>query len=320
VTAASAATVTPAWSSITGTPTTVSGYGITDAVDLTTDQTVAGLKTLSNPLGLANQSTDPSAPASGSLLYAKKVAGLIATKAIGVGNRAAALQNAFWNRRVAMFLPDHALGLMIGSGNARYGNSQYNLPFSLTNPYLSQMRTGWANVVTTTNQALGFSTTVQVARSNVPGIGGFFFYCRAGFETWTNGGRMFVGPGSGAGDVTNEPGFSNNGCGFVIESGDAGAISFMTRNNYNTNTKTPTGMTAATGKGFDFYIFCEPNTSKIEWLIRDLSTGAEATGIATTNLWTNTAFIYLGAFGGNAALTTAGAISFSVAMMYNETL
>jgi hypothetical protein len=161
---------------------------------------------------------------------------------------------------------------------------------------------------------------MQVARSNVSGTGGFFFYCRAGFETWTNGGRMFVGPGSGSGDVTNEPGLLNVGCGFVIESGDAGAISFMTRNGYNTNTKASTGMTAATGKGFDFYIFCEPNTSQIEWLIRDLSTGAEATGIATTNLWPSTTFVSLVAVAGNAALTTAGAISFSVAMMYNETL
>jgi hypothetical protein len=54
VTGASTTAVTPAWSNVTGTPTTVAGYGITDAVTLTGTQSVtnktidASLNTLSN--------------------------------------------------------------------------------------------------------------------------------------------------------------------------------------------------------------------------------------------------------------------------------
>lgn len=47
ITAASNVTVTPAWSSITSKPTTISGFGITDAVTLSGNQTVAGNKTFS---------------------------------------------------------------------------------------------------------------------------------------------------------------------------------------------------------------------------------------------------------------------------------
>jgi hypothetical protein len=128
---------------------------------------------------------------------------------------------------------------------------------------------------------------------------------------------MWVGFGSG---VNNEPGFDNAGCGFGIESGDAGLISFFTRNGYNTNTKVSTGLTAVSGSGYDFYIFCEPNTSKIEWMIRDVNAGTEVSGTATTNLWTSTTIMAFSACGGNAALTAAAAIDFSCAGLYAETL
>jgi hypothetical protein len=42
------------WANITGKPTTVSGYGITDAVTITGDQTITGIKTFSNDLLINN--------------------------------------------------------------------------------------------------------------------------------------------------------------------------------------------------------------------------------------------------------------------------
>jgi hypothetical protein len=49
ITAVSNSTITPAWSSITSTPTTISGYGITDGVTLTGSETLTN-KTLTKPI------------------------------------------------------------------------------------------------------------------------------------------------------------------------------------------------------------------------------------------------------------------------------
>ncbi len=58
-----------AWSSLTGTPTALAGYGITDAVALTGAQTVAGAKSFSAPVVLTGQASDPSSPANGTIWY-----------------------------------------------------------------------------------------------------------------------------------------------------------------------------------------------------------------------------------------------------------
>ena len=58
-----------AWSAVTATPSTLSGYGITDAMGLSGTQTAAGTKTFSAPVILGGQSSDPSSPANGTIWY-----------------------------------------------------------------------------------------------------------------------------------------------------------------------------------------------------------------------------------------------------------
>jgi hypothetical protein len=54
-----------------------------------------------------------------------------------------------------------------------------------------------------------------------------------------------------------DPSALNNTVGFCIDAGDLGAISFLTRG--TAATKAATGLTMASAKGFDFYMFCPPN-------------------------------------------------------------
>jgi hypothetical protein len=57
------------WETITGKPTTLSGYAITDAMGISNAQTVSGAKTFSAPVVLTGQATDPTTPADGTMWY-----------------------------------------------------------------------------------------------------------------------------------------------------------------------------------------------------------------------------------------------------------
>ena len=57
------------WSAIIGKPSTLSGYGITDGLDLGTAQTVTGAKTFAAPVGLNGLTSDPASPSNGSIWY-----------------------------------------------------------------------------------------------------------------------------------------------------------------------------------------------------------------------------------------------------------
>jgi hypothetical protein len=57
---------------------------------------------------------------------------------------------------------------------------------------------------------------------------------------------------------------------------------FLTRG--TAATKAATGLTMASAKGFDFYMFCPPNSTTVSWRIVEINTGAETSGVATLNL------------------------------------
>jgi hypothetical protein len=308
------------FANLTGKPSTLAGYGINDAVMQTGAQTIGGVKTLTNELGLPVLASDPAAPASGLLAYSKSVSGMIAPKVVGAGNHPVALQNALWDRRWCMWRPSSYNGTWTSIDGVISGNVLYLAP-ATTNAYTLTYRSFFGNVATTLNQTLGIRNFIQVCRGAVSGVGGFYFYARAGFEVWTNGGRMAVGPGPGSNAVSADPSSNNpDAMYFIIDSADNGLISFYTRNGYGAATKTSTGLTAASGKGYDFYIFCEPGDTKIQWLIREVVSGVEASGVATTNLPDPLVMKNPQVLAGNAALTTASAITFSIAALYCEVL
>jgi hypothetical protein len=269
--------------------------------------------------------TEPSTPAASTLrYYAKAVSGRMVPKVKGPSGLDTPLQAALWQNTVLTWTPTSATaGLWYGSLGATtsVGTFTAGVP-TTTSLYTAQQRGRYANVVTTLNQILGVRQTSNASYflSNTAGQGGFFFFARVGFDVWTNGGRMFVGLSANVagGVVSADPSSNNNSVGFCIDAADNGAISLLTRATA-TGTKTSTGYTAVSGKGYDLYMFAKPNDTTIYWRIVDTNAGTEAGASVSTTTPTVNAMMGVSAHAGNAALTTVTAVQLGINRIYVET-
>ena len=262
---------------------------------------------------------EPAATAVGRLrLYAKNIAGRMMLKLIGPSGLDYSLQAALWaNTPFRWSNTAVTAGVWENTVGAAAGTFTRALP-TTTNVYTAIPRSRWANVVTTLNQVLGQRNTEAIFfRGAAAGQGGFFFMVRGGFDVWTNGSRFFAGMHTATTVISADPSALNNTVGFCVDAADNGLISFLTRG--TAATKVTTGMTIVSNKGYDFYIFCAANSSQYTWRIVDLTTGTEASGIATLTLPTNTTMMTAGFLASNAALTTVTATQVGCSKIYVET-
>lgn len=178
----------------------------------------------------------------------------------------------------------------------------------------------YSNIVTTLNQTLGQrNTELLFFIGNVANKGGFSFQATFGFDTWTNGGRLFAGFSSTSNNVvTVEPSANPFSMGFAVDAADNGAIYFMSRN-ATTTTRQATGLTVTSSVGFDTRVSCDPNGTAVNWYIKNLETGVEASGSMTTTLPTATTIMTACVLASNAALTPVNSIQLGVARIYIET-
>ena len=262
--------------------------------------------------------TEPAAPSAENLIaYVKNIAGRLHFFTKNPSGQSMPVQDAMWNSAVIQWRPTTVTaGLWVQTVGAGAGTFANVLPSNST-VYTQQKRARYSNVVTTANQVLGQRNTEALWwRGDSAGEGGFFNCSDFGFNTWTNGGRMFFGLHSGTTVVSADPSALNNTVGFAVDAADNGAISFLTRG--TSATKASTGLTITSGKGYKACFYAAPNSSEIGWWIKDINTGTEASSTATANLPTNTTFLTLGTLASNAALTTVDAIQLEVANIYSQ--
>jgi hypothetical protein len=91
---------------------------------------------------------------------------------------------------------------------------------------------------------------------------------------------------------------------------DAGDLEQLVFNKRNRCYKAATGLTMASAKGFDFYMFCPPNSTTVSWRIVEINTGAETSGVATLNL--STTLLTAGVLANNAAVAVVTSIQLGI--------
>lgn len=239
--------------------------------------------------------TEPTSPAANNLsIYSKAVAGKMVPKIIGPSGIDTPLQNAFWQNNWQLFYPLNTTGAFQGGAGSLLGTATALLP-TTTNKYTAIRRAAYASVVTTANQQVGARTEARYFRGNSAGIGGFFFVCRFGFESIKTGMRAFVGLSAGTtAVVTVDPSTLTNMLGFGFDRLDS-AWTFMHNDASGTCTKetiSGQGTLATNNTGFDAYIFCAPNDTKVSYRLDRVDTGATICDtFVTTDLPVNTTML-----------------------------
>lgn len=215
-------------------------------------------------------------------------------------------QNDFTSvNKIEWNITNASAGLWLGSFGSSNGTFA-NITSTLTNNFTRWNRSRYSNIASTTNQSLGQAANTVYSTST-----GYRFYANVGFDTWTNGCRMFIGATASVNSLNVNPSIFNNSIGFVIDDTDNGLISFVCKN-ATTMTKISTGLTAITNKGYKMEYNVAPEPSIITYKITDVTTGVVVTGFLNTNLPISIALVNPKVLAGNASLTAVNAIQFSI--------
>ena len=264
----------------------------------------------------------PAAPTNGLIMFDRIRGGRHLPSVIGPSGVDVALQPALFGNSVYMWLPGVGTTLGINWGtsfvarNSGTAAAQSHPTKTSTNAMTSMNRAMFGTGTTATG-ASGIQSSATVAwRGNAAGLGGFFFFARFGIDTLATGQRAFVGLSANSAAMAADPSTRNNTCGIGKDSADATWQIIMRG---TAATKTNTGITVTAGQVIDFAMFATPNGSNITCRIADAVTGAvlyDNTSF-TTNLPTNTTFMYMQAHTQSTAGTTAKTLALN--RMYMET-
>lgn len=301
------------------------GGALAGDADLTWNKTTntLGLGGTDTGINITGITTEPSAPASGLLrVYSKSVCGRMLPKFIGPAGVDSPFQPAFFGNNITMWNPTTATaGVWLGTAGAGAGTYATVLPTMSGNIGTGMKRARWSNVVTTANQVLGQrNTEAMYFRGNVTGVGGFFFFCRFRWETYTAGSRLFVGMHTATTVVSANPSASLNIVGFGMDAADT-EISFMHNDAGGTATKVaiPGIDPAATGQAYDAYIFCRPSDNVVYYRLVNINDGTvEVDSSVNTNLPVDTTGLTAGCLASNAALTVANNTQIGLNRIYIE--
>jgi len=266
-----------------------------------------------------DQSSDPSAPASGIKLYNRPLANRRLLRFIGPSGLDSALQPAFFANNVTMWLPGTGTTAAINFGVSWTNATTQAHPSIANTNWMTQMKRATYTTTTTAANASGVRTTAPICWiGSSAGQGGFFFAARFGILTYTSTMRVFVGLAANSTILAGDPSAQASSCGMSKDTGET-VWQCLTVNATPAATKISTGRTtqaAGTTDVFDFYMFCKPNDTTIYFRVTDLTTGTNLvnnTGQSST-LPANNVMLYAHA----ECMNVAGGAGSSVAIFLNK--
>lgn len=303
---------------------TAQGAGTETAIRIASGWDI-GIDVQSGGLQLLAQS-DPASPAANNLrIYAKDIAGRIMPKWIGPAGVDTPFQASLGFNRVAMAIPNGTANCGTGYtllGLALTGGGTCTAPALAT----SSLRNSVRRIRYSTGTTAGTSTyqrasTPQVWRGNAAGLGGFFFTTRFSMSTTQTNNRVFVGMNDIVANPTTNVDYStstaSNKIGVTI-SADTGNWRFMTNTAGTAPTVTDLGATVPvnTTDLYELVLYSAPNGSSIGYRLQNITTGAQVSGSASTNLPANNVFLSPFYYANNNA--TAAAVILDNAGWYLE--
>jgi len=146
---------------------------------------------------------------------------------------------------------------------------------------------------TTATGASGIQSSATNAwRGSSAGLGGFFFFARFALEATSGTYRLFVGLSANNATLNAQPSTLNDTLGIGLDSGDTN-FQFMVRNT-TTSTKIDTTVASNTTTIYDFYMYCKPNDTVVNFELRNAVTNAVLkNSVEGANLPANTKFMYM---------------------------
>jgi hypothetical protein len=208
-------------------------------------------------------------------------------------------QPALFNSTTYMWLAGTGTTLAINWGssftarNNGSGAAQATPAKASTSAITSMNRATFGTGTTTTGASGIQSTETNVWLGNAANLGGFFFFARFGLEAISGTYRFFVGVSANNATMAADSSTWNNTIGFGKDVADS-TLQFIIRNNGSVTTKSNTSITPTAGAIYDFYMYVRPNTSQVDFELRDAVTNASLISrTETANLPLNTTFMYM---------------------------
>jgi hypothetical protein len=330
---------TQAWSTITSTPTTLAGYGITDAalnngiftgnVALTTAGTSLTIPAAAMPT--------PANPTAGNVtIFGKSLANREMLAFVDSDGLDAVLQPAMWRQKVSNWNPP-------GNSTTVPGVFGMNAPTALgtataravatTSLFTRTRRLGYVSQNGSGSFAGHFVSAAQFTTGDGAGLGGFFYSCRFGFSdaAAVTGTRAFVGLTSSTTTPSNvEPSALTNCIGVAQLSSSTtqlylvyGGSTAQTAIALGTGFPPMAGVGAANGIAYELTIYCAETVNGIvNYRIERLDTKTIVEGVitpGTVGIQTPASSVLLAHRAWRTNNVTAGAVAIDIIGFYTET-